>query len=342
MNLERLRAYIDLSRIHGTPIIIGIFLTGIISGIALSSPFIYIVSAVIIFFFKTSGSVLNDLTDFELDSLDTTLKNKPIQSGVISKRNAWIYLGFCFFAGLLLSVLFLPYQATILTLFALGLVYIYNFKGKFMPLGLELLFPLSMFILVIAGSYVAGGPNQITLLLAFMLFLTNVFAQWINSLRDIECDKRSNVGSIAVLDSFTHSDPNKKISVTYICGYILWIFYTFSLIWPFALGILPFIYIPLILIIHGLNTILIFKWTLKSTTRKQFNKILIYQVISYWVPIPIYLLNLRGIILSIGLLFFVLFGTILAILLEKGSQYKITITKSNIQPIPDDSIGQNN
>lgn len=340
MPLEKLRAYIDLSRIHGTPIIIGVFLTGILSGMNETSPFIYLVSAIVIFFFKTSGAVLNDITDFELDSLDPTLRNKSIQSGVISKRNAVIYLVFCFFVGLVLSVLFLPYQAIILVIFALGLVYIYNLKGKFIPLGFELIFPISMFILVIAGSYVAGGPNQITFLLAFMFFLTSVFAQWINSLRDIECDKRSNVGSIAVLDSFTHSDSNKKVSITYICGYILWIIYTFSLIWPFVLGILPLVYIPIILIIHVLNTILIFRWTLKSTIREHFNKILIYQVLSCWLPVPMYLLNLRGLLPSIGLLIFIIIGTLLAIVLEKHSQYKIAIVKDSIQPMPDDTIGR--
>ena len=342
MSLERFRAYIDLSRIHGTPIIIGIFSIGLISGIALSSPFTYLLSAVIIFFFKTSGAVLNDLTDYDLDSLDPTLQNKPIQSGLIKKREAFVYFLFCFISGLILSIISLPIIATLILLTALGISYAYNIWGKFFPVTFEILFPISMGLLVISGSFVSGGPTQITLLLSVIVYVAFIIGQWINSVRDAEVDISSNVGSIAALDLFDPLNPKRKTSITYIAGYILWAIYTITLLVPFIFSLVSIIYLPIVIGIHSIVTLSIFWLMFKGKTRKDFNKALVFDVVSCWFVIPFYLIEKEGLLAPFALLCFVVIGTFLAIFTERASQYKITITKNKIQSLNEDLAYQNN
>lgn len=334
MSWKRFQAFIDLSRVHGTPIIIGVFLVGIISGIKVTSLTDYIISIIILFFFKTSGAVLNDLTDFDMDSLDPVLQNKPIQTGLIKKREAWIYSILCLISGLALSIVSLPFLTTLLLLIILGVSVIYSLWGKFFPVTFEVLFPISMGTLVIAGSFVSGGPTQLTLLLSVIVYTAFIFGQWINSIRDVEVDIVANVGSIATLDSFNPKDPCKKTSITFIAGYIIWCMYTIALLMPFFLSVVQLFYLPFVILIHFIITYLIFRWVFKANSREDFNKILVFDVVSCWFPVSLYIIDQAGWVASFGLLTFIVIGTFLAIGIEKASQYKIAIsyykTKSSV------------
>jgi len=324
MRLEKLRACIDLSRVHGTPIIMGIFLVGILSGRGQVGFTDLLLGAVVIIFYKTSGAVLNDLTDFELDSRDPTLKNKPLQSGAISKRSARAYLAFCFLTGFTLSVVFLPSAATGMAVLALCLGYAYNLWGKFGPVTFELLFPASMGILVLAGSFVSGGPTPVTFVLAYIIFLANVFAQWINALRDLDCDRQNGVGSLAAMVSLSAENGGKRDPVRQF-GQFVWMMYTMSLILPFALHLLPWAYLFPVLAIHGAVSVAIYTALSKATTRRDFNIVLVIHVVACWFPIPFFLLDKEGFVAPTGLMLFVVLGTFLAIAAEKKSQYKLAL-----------------
>jgi 4-hydroxybenzoate polyprenyltransferase len=331
MSWNRFQAFIDLSRIHGTPIIIGVFLVGIISGINVTSLNNYIISIIILFFFKTSGAVLNDITDFDMDSLDPVLQNKPIQTGLITKREAWIYFILCFISGLSLSILFLSFLTTLLLIVILGVSVTYSIWGKFVPVTFEVLFPISMGALVIAGSFVSGGPTQLTLLLSVIVLTAFIFGQWINSIRDVEIDIVAKVGSIASLDFFNPNNPRKKTCVTFIAGYIIWCMSTVALLMPFFFSVVQFFYLPFVILTHSIITFLIFRWVFVANSRRDFNKILVFDVVSCWFPVLLLIMDKGGWVLSFGFLSFIVIGTFVAISIEKASQYKIAIiyNKSN-------------
>lgn len=327
MSRERLRAFIDLNRLHGTSFTIGIFLIGVISGMSIPSFSTFLIAIIIIFFLKTSVSVLNELIDFDMDSLDPVLQNKPIQLGLIKKREAWIYFVLCFISGLTLSILYFTSIATIILILILGLGYFYNIWGKYIPIAFDFIFSISMLLLVISGSYVSSGPTQLTILLGFITFGAGLIAQWINSLRDIDCDRVAKVGSIAVLDMFDPKDIQKKTSITFVYGYIIIGIYTFSLIWPFILLVVSFVYLPFVLMIYLISIILLFKWLFKASSKRDFNKIFVYQLVPFWLLIMIFLIDQVGWSASLGLITFVFIGTLLAIALEKDTQYKIAFSE---------------
>ncbi|WP_226663859.1 4-hydroxybenzoate octaprenyltransferase [Alteriqipengyuania lutimaris] len=78
---------------------------------------------------RGAGCVYNDITDAELDRQVARTASRPIASGRVSKRTAWIWLAALSFVGLIV-LLQLPLQAQIIALASLLLVAAYPFMKR--------------------------------------------------------------------------------------------------------------------------------------------------------------------------------------------------------------------
>ncbi|MEN8676663.1 MAG: 4-hydroxybenzoate octaprenyltransferase [Alteriqipengyuania sp.] len=78
---------------------------------------------------RGAGCVYNDITDAELDKKVARTASRPIASGRVSKRTAWIWLGALSLVGLVV-LLQLPLQAQIVALASLLLVAAYPFMKR--------------------------------------------------------------------------------------------------------------------------------------------------------------------------------------------------------------------
>jgi len=319
METGKLRAFMDLSRIHGSPIIIGFCLLGMLSAAGTPSILDFLPIIIIGFIFKSAGSVHNELVDLDADSRDPMLQKKPIQAGLISKREARIYMLCSLAAGAAMSILFFPPAVSGLLFLAVGVIFIYNAWGKYVPVLYELLFSTSMTLLLLAGALLAGGPTRLTAVLALTVFTSSIFAQWLNGCRDLDCDKNAGVASIPSLQARCsgHDDINV------LTGVVIWVLYTFSLLLPFIFCVIRLVYLPLTLGIHAGTSISLFRGLHRAATRSMFNRLLVFQVVAYWFMVPIFLVEKAGWAASLGLSAFTILGTILAIAAEKATQYKL-------------------
>ena len=81
-----------------------------------------------------TGYVLNDYADIKVDIKSHELKEKPLVSGVISKKNALIITFLAGFCTYTLTIIFFPYiRALFLLMLATLLTILYNFYGKKIP-----------------------------------------------------------------------------------------------------------------------------------------------------------------------------------------------------------------
>ena len=78
---------------------------------------------------RGAGCVYNDITDAKLDAKVARTASRPIASGRVSKRTAWIWLGVLSLIGLIV-LLQLPLQAQIIALASLLLVAAYPFMKR--------------------------------------------------------------------------------------------------------------------------------------------------------------------------------------------------------------------
>ncbi|MBM4249871.1 MAG: hypothetical protein FJ149_10670 [Euryarchaeota archaeon] len=322
MSGGKLRAFIDLSRVHGSPIITGFFLAGMLSGAAVPHVSYFILAAVVGFLFKSAGSVHNELLDLDMDARDPVLRKKPIQAGIISRREARGYLAGCLLAGTAASLLFFPPVVTGLVLLAAGLIFFYNALGKFVPVAYEMLFAASMAILVIAGAFLAGGAGKLTYVLAFTVFCANLLAQWLNGCRDIETDRPAGVASLPAL---FEGRPDGR-TLTALSGAAIWTLFTGSLLLPFLLSVLGAVYLPWTLGIHAGISFHLFRGLPAASSRRAFNRLLVVQVVAFWLIVPVFLVDAAGWAAVFGLCLFTMLGTVVAIAAEKATQYKLAFS----------------
>jgi len=146
---------------------------------------------------RGAGCTWNDITDREFDAKVTRTKDRPIPSGTVSLRQAYVFLGAQVFVGFLVW-LTLPLDAKIVALLALPLVAAYPFMKRitFWPqawLGLT----FNWGVLVAAATISSIGFN--TLVLFSALGLWTIAYDTIYALQDREDDAQIGVKSTARL-----------------------------------------------------------------------------------------------------------------------------------------------
>ena len=157
--------------------------------------FLFFVGSILM---RSAGCIYNDIVDKEIDKKVERTKNRPLASGKVSLRNAWILiLTLCFLSLIIL------FQFNIKTIFfGLSIIFIvllYPFAKRFtywpqLILGIVFNFGILLSWLSLNDSFIIG---------IILLYLSGIF--WtvgydtIYALQDIVDDKKIGVKSLALL-----------------------------------------------------------------------------------------------------------------------------------------------
>jgi 4-hydroxybenzoate polyprenyltransferase len=147
---------------------------------------------------RSAGCIINDLWDRKIDQFVERTKNRPLVTGLVSIKEALIYLIFLLFLSLL--ILFtLPPLAIKISLFSLPLVILYPLMKRitFFP---QLFLGITYNIGLIIGYVTVSNSINLKSFIAYFgfVFWTLIY-DTIYGFLDIEDDKKIGVKSLAIL-----------------------------------------------------------------------------------------------------------------------------------------------
>ncbi|MEF8879402.1 MAG: UbiA family prenyltransferase [Candidatus Thermoplasmatota archaeon] len=158
------------------------------------------------FFGHTYGFVLNDILDYKIDKSSKEISDRPLISGTISIRNAWIFATISIVISLLLSF-YIAYKSGLyfpIILLALSALFItiYNLISKKFPC-MDFFVAFGVFFLILYGAQTTTKVFLNISLLAWIVcilgFLQVLYMQFISGgLKDIENDYISGAKTLAV------------------------------------------------------------------------------------------------------------------------------------------------
>ncbi|MBC7128536.1 MAG: UbiA prenyltransferase family protein [Thermoplasmatales archaeon] len=190
------------------------------------------------FFGHCYGFALNDIIDYKVDSLSHELKERPLVSGEIKMRSAWIFTFLMLFIslsiGFLISYLYSNFiSISILVLSAISIT-IYDLISKKFP-AMDIFVALGIFLLIFYGAYtVSNDIKEITWIVAILGTLQVLFMQFIaGGLKDAEHDYKAKANTLAIKLGVR---VEKKIFIPFsfkFLAYLLQIIYLFFIFYPF-------------------------------------------------------------------------------------------------------------
>ena len=158
------------------------------------------------FFGHTYGFVLNDICDYKIDKKNKELSDRPLISGTISIKKAWIFTLFSLFVALTLAVYYSyvtdKYFPLLILLFSAGLITVYDTISKKWPL-MDIFNSLAVFMFILYGATTVTGNISDISKLAWLVCLLGAiqvfFMQLIpGGLKDIENDYKTGAKTVAV------------------------------------------------------------------------------------------------------------------------------------------------
>jgi 4-hydroxybenzoate polyprenyltransferase len=175
------------------------------------------------FFGHTFGFVFNDIIDYDLDKSSKEISDRPLVSGTISRRNAWIFsfiaMGIAFIIALYLAVRTgHGYSLAILAVSAFFII-LYDLVSK-KVLFTDFFVALGIFFLVIYGASIkVGSLNALTPLAWVVCTLAAIqvlFMQFIaGGMKDIENDYRHGARTMAIYMGVRVVEGNLMVSLSY-------------------------------------------------------------------------------------------------------------------------------
>ena len=289
------------------------------------------------FFSHAYGFVLNDIVDYDIDKTSKEIKNRPLISGTISIKQAWVFTISSLIIAYLITFYFalktnMYFPIVIYTVFVI-LATIYDLYSKKFP-GMDVFVTTGIFFLIIYGATtVSGGITNlsiITWIVALVGTIQVLYMQVITGgLKDAENDYNEGGRTLALRMGVKVENKILMVPLSFkILAYslqifnILFAFLPFFIIPEFQKAQNPLIYSQLVIIgIIGL-ILLILSYKLlemnefkRSRARKLIGS---HYVINYGLMSAILMTfnPLIGIIILIPPLAFlmwnkILFGTIL-------------------------------
>lgn len=106
-------------------------------------------------FGHTYGMTHNDLIDYNLDKKTSAIKDRPLVSGTISKKQAWIFalgcLSIMFALAIILAIPTMNYLPIFLLIIPTACVSLYNIVGKKIPFA-DALLAIGIFFFILYGA----------------------------------------------------------------------------------------------------------------------------------------------------------------------------------------------
>ena len=331
--MSRINKYAKLLRLPGlgglaVPPVFGALTVGVYDLYFLSILFIIGIFCAIFAF------VLNDYSDVEVDSIIDELKNKPLVSGEIPRKNAiTISIFSIFMIYLLIFILWrnLPIDnlkfTAFLCIFTAGILgTIYNLYGKKIP-GSDFLVALSMSLVFLFGALSFGNPTPLTWIIFVLTFNQVLFMNAISGgIKDSDHDYKMKVTNIVLIFGVKVKGGNIFIPLSFkIFGLSIRIFSS-------ILVFLPFLYYEYYyklwhLILIGLIVIGVIYFSFKLLNIKIFDRNVLRKLISsqellrYYL-VPIMLLSIIGVWYSLTLIVLPIIWYVLFTLLIGEKLYK--------------------
>ncbi len=190
------------------------------------------------FFGHCYGFALNDIVDYRIDRLSDELKDRPLVSGKISLRNAWIFTIAMLFISMAIAVYVAFLYSNFLSLALLAAsavsITVYDFISKKYP-AMDIFVAGGILLLILYGAYTVGKPTKLTAIVASLGTLQVLFMQFIaGGLKDVEHDYAGNARTLAIKLGVRVENKKLFIPASFkALAYILQAVYLILLFYPF-------------------------------------------------------------------------------------------------------------
>lgn len=269
---EKLKAYVDLTRLHFAFVWPILFCTGLMLAFRDNNYFswnLIIIVALIGLFGFEAGMVLNDIVDRNLDKLDVDTKNltpywrpfnqRPIPAGKVSYKEAiFIFLILASISAILIATLPFPNSLYIygFMIYGYGMEIFYQIKKRNQKYPIAQLLGRTDLTFFLVAGYMCYGQLDITIL--FLILFLYPWAQLhlgANDIVDLENDKAKNLKTVTVLYGI-------QGNIIWILSFSIIHIITASIFLVFELGMIALYgFIGSFILIGIANTILLIKKT---------------------------------------------------------------------------------
>jgi len=166
------------------------------------------------------GFVFNDIIDYKIDKTSKEISDRPLLSGTISIKNAWIFAILMIILAFLIA-LFISYKnenyfPVILLAISAACIIIYDLTSKKLP-GMDIFVALGVFFLILYGTAISINSlyeiKQLAWIVCILGSIQVLFMQFIaGGLKDIENDYLRGAKTIAIKLGVRIADGTLKIS----------------------------------------------------------------------------------------------------------------------------------
>jgi len=178
------------------PSLMGLMLGGISSDIyAVKNFFIVLIGAILV---RSCGCVINDISDHKFDKLVSRTQDRPIASGQISLREAWLFFFILALSSLCL-LLFVPITTIYISMIIAVFILLYPLTKRFLKAPQFFLGITFGSGTLISYSLVSTSFSLSILLLFIGTVLWIISFDTIYALEDIEDDKLIGINSTPIL-----------------------------------------------------------------------------------------------------------------------------------------------
>jgi 4-hydroxybenzoate polyprenyltransferase len=283
------------------------------------------------FFGHSYGFVLNDILDYKIDKTSKEISDRPLVSGTITIRKAWLFAIFSMAISFTIAFYFaittnIYYPIIVLALSAV-FVSIYDLTSKKLP-GMDIILSLSIFFLILYGaSTVPNNFFNVTKLAWVVCLLGAIQVLYMNTIaagmKDIDNDFKRGARTLAIKMGVRIIDGKLKVPAAFkSLAYgiqlvdILVVFIPFFIVWDIMdLSIFQFLQWGIIIIIGIIMFFLSSKlMNMKYFDRKKARKYIGSHYMINFTIVPIMLMTLNpwaGLIMFFPGLGFILSNIIL-------------------------------
>ena len=323
---------VDYLRFMRIPGVVGLAMTPVVGALCVNvfTPHILASLFLIGVISKIYGFVMNDYFDVEIDRLSKNTSQRALVKGTISKKTALFIVISCFFLGYIAVFIFfyrphpLFYMGLCCIILADILGIIYNVYGKRL-IGSDFLIALSECMFLLFGALVVlptGTPGIIFWIIFILLFNEQLYMNAVaGGLKDADHDYIRGVKNIALAIGVSVKEDKTIIIpigfkafglgeriLSSVIVFIPFIFYKITYtIWQIAI----------LLVFAALIIISSFKMlNIKKFERKNIQKLIATQLLSWHFLVPIMLVGIIGLkysllLITLPLIWYVLISTLI-------------------------------
>lgn len=279
----------------------------------------------------TYGFVLNDILDYKIDKTSKEISDRPLVSGTITLKKAWIYAMLSITISFIIAIYLARNTNTYYPILILALsaifVTIYDLTSKKFP-GMDIILALSIFFLILYGSSTAlKSIGDVTKLAWIVCILGSIQVLYMNTIaagmKDIENDYNRGARTLAIKMGVRIIKGKLKVPISFkSLAYgiqivdIIVVFLPFFIIWKVTdLSNIQYIQWGIIIVIGLIMLVLSGKLlNMKSFNRKKARTLIGCHYMINFTIVPIMLMTLNvwaGIIMFFPALGFILSNIIL-------------------------------